>query len=152
MQPDPLACVPLVLDTNIVLDLFLFGDAATAPLQDALGLGRLDWIATPGMRDELQHVLGYSHIQGKLVASGLLAADVLARFDGAARIVEPAAKAVVRCSDPDDQPFIDLAVHHKCLLLSKDAAVLKLRKRLAPFEVGVLAALPPASSYSLNGM
>jgi predicted nucleic acid-binding protein len=35
------------------------------------------------------------------------------------------------CKDPDDQVFIDLAVAHGALLLSKDQAVLTMRKRLA---------------------
>jgi hypothetical protein len=36
-------------------------------------------------------------------------------------------------------------------LLSKDAAVLKLKRKLAALQVSVIAALPPASSYSLIG-
>ncbi|MDB5944967.1 MAG: putative toxin-antitoxin system toxin component, family, partial [Ramlibacter sp.] len=36
---------------------------------------------------------------------------------------------------PDDQKFIDLAVAHRALLLSKDRAVLALRKRLAALQV-----------------
>jgi hypothetical protein len=36
-------------------------------------------------------------------------------------------------------------------LLSKDAAVLKLKRKLAALEVSVVAAIPPASSYSLDG-
>ena len=46
--------------------------------------------------------------------------------------------------DPDDQKFIDLAVRHQGLLLSKDAAVLVLAKKLAALQVGVFAAIPPA--------
>jgi predicted nucleic acid-binding protein len=46
------------------------------------------------------------------------------------RIVDAAPKAPLTCTDRDDQIFIDLAVRHRCALLSKDRAVLKLRKRL----------------------
>jgi predicted nucleic acid-binding protein len=63
---------------------------------------------------------------------------VLADFDGRSRRVPPAARAPVRCRDPDDQIFIDLAVAHRAELLSKDALVLRLRKRLA--ALGVLVA------------
>jgi predicted nucleic acid-binding protein len=56
---------------------------------------------------------------------------------------------MVICTDRDDQKFIDLAVAHKGLLLSKDAAVLKTRKRLARVDVEVAPALP-ASSYGLS--
>ena len=77
-----------------------------------------------------------------LALSRLAAADVLAGFDRHARVVEAPPTAGVSCSDPDDQKFIDLAVQHKCLLLSKDAAVLTMKKRLAALEVSVLCALP----------
>ncbi len=46
--------------------------------------------------------------------------------------------------------FIDLAVAHRCMLLSKDAAVLSMTKRLAQLEVLAAPVLPP-SSYSLIG-
>jgi predicted nucleic acid-binding protein len=35
------------------------------------------------------------------------------------------------CTAPDDQHFLDLASQHKALLVSKDRAVLKQRKRVA---------------------
>ncbi|HXD43004.1 MAG TPA: putative toxin-antitoxin system toxin component, PIN family [Ramlibacter sp.] len=134
----------LVLDTNVVLDLLVFGDPATQPLQAALASGQLDWLATPAMRDELLRVLDYPHIAPRLASSGLAASEVLLRFDRQARIVEAPARAPVSCSDPDDQKFIDLAVRHQCLLLSKDAAVLALGKKLAALQVDAVAAMPPA--------
>jgi predicted nucleic acid-binding protein len=103
------------------------------------------------MRDELEHVLDYSHIASRLVSGGQRASDVLAGFDRRARIVAAPARASVTCGDPDDQKFIDLAVNQKCLLLSKDAAVLKLKRKLAAVQVSVMATMPPGSSYSLIG-
>jgi predicted nucleic acid-binding protein len=50
---------------------------------------------------------------------------------------EVAPKASVTCKDPDDQRFIDLAVAHRAQLLSKDKAILCMRKRL--LALGVLA-------------
>ena len=52
----------LVLDTNIVLDLLVFADPATAPLPGLMASGRLRWIATAGMRAELARVLAYAQI------------------------------------------------------------------------------------------
>jgi predicted nucleic acid-binding protein len=49
----------IVLDTNIVLDLFVFDDPATQPLQQALETQQLRWLATPAMRVELARVLAY---------------------------------------------------------------------------------------------
>ena len=48
---------PIVLDTNVVLDLLVFDDPATPALQQALDDGALRWIATPVMREELARVL-----------------------------------------------------------------------------------------------
>lgn len=120
----------LVLDTNIVLDLLVFADPATAALPDLLASGRLRWIATPGMRSELARVLGYPQIAPRVAFYGLTPGAVLARFDAAVQTVEPAPRASAICKDADDQPFIDLAVAHGAILLSKDRAVLQLRKRL----------------------
>ena len=133
---------PLVLDTNIVLDLFVFDDAQSRPLKAELERGSWGWVATQAMRDELERVLNYPHICSRLMLSRLAAEDVMASFDRHARVVESAPTAGVCCSDPDDQKFIDLAVQHKCVLLSKDAAVLTMEKRLAALEVSVLCALP----------
>ena len=132
---------PVVLDTNIVLDVFVFNDAQAQPLKKALEAGELDWLATQAMRDELQRVLAYPQIIPRLAFYQLDADDVLAAFDAHARLTEVAAKAGITCSDPDDQKFIDLAVAAKALLLSKDRHVLSMRKRLLAYEVRAQAAI-----------
>ena len=121
----------LILDTNIVLDAFVFSDAAALPVRDGLETGALQWIATQPMRDELQRVLAYPKIIPRLAFYQLDAAQVLAAFDRHVCIVDVAPKADITCKDADDQKFIDLAVAHGALLLSKDAAVLAMARRLA---------------------
>jgi putative PIN family toxin of toxin-antitoxin system len=130
----------LVLDTNIVLDVFVFADEVAKPLLPALTEGRLHWVATSAMRDELARVLDYPQIVPRLAFYGLVAGDVLAGFDRHAQVVEAPSKAPVTCSDPDDQKFIDLAVAHKALLISKDKQVLRLTNRLARLSVCVKTA------------
>ena len=120
----------VVLDTNIILDVFVFKDPATIPLKAALESGTNQWIATQPMRDELERVLAYPQIVPRLAFYQLTATDVLAQFDKFAQLEPVAPKASVTCKDADDQKFIDLAVAHKCLLLSKDDAVLCMAKRL----------------------
>ncbi len=134
----------IVLDTNIVLDAFVFADEAARPLRQALEAGELRWWATVAMRDELARVLRYPQIAPRLDFYGLAEADVLAAFDRHAQIVEAPVKAHVTCSDPDDQKFIDLAVARRALILSKDRAVLSMRKRLAAWSVPARSALAPA--------
>jgi putative PIN family toxin of toxin-antitoxin system len=119
-----------VIDTNIVLDLWLFEDPATIPLRAALQSGAISHLATDSMRDELERVLAYPHLVKRMAKSNIQAQDILNRFDEHLLAVEPAAKALFTCKDPDDQKFIDLAVAHAAPLLSKDKAILCMKKRL----------------------
>jgi putative PIN family toxin of toxin-antitoxin system len=119
-----------VIDTNIVLDLWLFEDPATIPLRAALQSGAISHLATASMRDELARVMTYPHLMKRMAKSNIQASDVLNRFDKYLLAAEPAAKAACTCKDPDDQKFIDLAVAHAVPLLSKDKAILCMKKRL----------------------
>ncbi|MEJ7931597.1 putative toxin-antitoxin system toxin component, PIN family [Ramlibacter sp. AN1015] len=136
----------VVIDTNVVLDAFVFGDAQAQPLLEGLRQQRLRWLATEAMRSELVRVLDYACIAARLDAGASDAAEVLRRFDAAATLVPPPAKAAPTCADPDDQKFVDLAVAFGATLLSKDRAVLALRRRLAPWSVTVVAALPACAA------
>lgn len=131
------AVEPIVIDTNIILDLLVFADVATVPLRQALDAGTLGWIATQAMRDELERVLAYPQIVPRLAFYRMSAADVLAQFDGYVSVVAVAPKASAVCKDADDQKFIDLAVARQARLLSKDRAVLCMKKRLLPWGVQV---------------
>lgn len=144
MTADP--CLPssptkIVLDTNIVLDAFVFNDPAAGPLRDGLRAGTLHWLATQPMREELERVLAYPQIVKRLAQGQVHASAVLAQFDTQAQLVAFAAKAPFTCTDPDDQKFIDLAVAHQALLLSKDRAVLCMRKRMLALAVSVQQAI-----------
>ena len=125
-----------VIDTNIVLDLWLFEDPATIPLRAALQSGAISHLATASMRDELERVLTYPHLVKRMAKSSIQAQDILSRFDEYLLSAAPAAQAACTCKDPDDQKFIDLAVAHAVPLLSKDNAILCMKKRL--FQSGVV--------------
>jgi putative PIN family toxin of toxin-antitoxin system len=131
----------LVLDTNIVLDAWVFGDAAATPLIAGLPQGRWRWLATAAMREELARVLAYPQITKSLAHHRVTPQEVLAQFDLYAELAPVAAKAPVTCKDPDDQKFIDLAVAHQATLLSKDHAVLCMAKRLLAHGVIAGAAI-----------
>ena len=131
----------IVLDTNIVLDAFLFNDPAAEPIRQALANKELDWLATQPMRDELERVLAYPKIAARLAFYKLTLAGVLAKFDHHARIVEVAPKASVTCSDADDQKFINLALQHNALLLSKDRDIISMKKRLLAQGIRAQAAM-----------
>ena len=132
---------PIVIDNNVVLDLLVFSDPATALLKDQLAAGQWRWIATRAMRDELAAVLQYPHMQRVMQGRGVQPEEVLEAVDAGVQWQEPAPKAVVTCKDKDDQKFIDLAVAQGAVLLSKDKAVLCMRKRLLALGVVVQRAI-----------
>ena len=133
----------LVLDTNVVLDLLVFADPRVRTLSEGLAAGSLHWLATPAMREELVRVLAYPKLAPHVALHRGEALAVLRDFDRQARLLERPAKAGLTCGDPDDQKFIDLAVAHRCVLLSKDRDVLRMRKRLAQLQVTATACLVP---------
>ena len=131
----------VVVDTNVALDLLIFSDPRTAPLRALLAQGRLAWIATQVMRDELERVLAYPHIAARMDYYRVDAAQVLEGFDAHVRLVNSAPRVAYVCKDADDQKFIDLAAEHRAILLSKDKAVICMRKRLLTLDAHVATAL-----------
>lgn len=139
---------PLVLDTNVVLDWLAFGDASSQPVFEAIQSGRCRWHATSAMRLELERVLTYKDLS----RVGFDLATVLSNWDAWVARVEPAAPSPnpLRCTDPDDQKFIDLGLQlGGCTLLSRDRAVLKLSRRARP--LGLTIATPQTWALSLAG-
>ncbi|MBW8365547.1 MAG: putative toxin-antitoxin system toxin component, PIN family [Rhizobium sp.] len=119
----------IVLDTNVVLDLLHYDDAAARPLLHALEAGRIRCVVTSATLNEWRRVLAYP-------AFGLDSARqaaLYARYQALA-VLEPAAIVadLPLCRDADDQKFIELAATaHAQGLVSKDRAVLRLRRRCA---------------------
>ncbi|MGK2952456.1 MAG: putative toxin-antitoxin system toxin component, PIN family [Thiobacillus sp.] len=120
-----------VIDTNVVLDLLHFDDLTARPLRLALEDGRVRCVVSAGTLAEWRRVLAYPEF-------GLDSAQQATLF---ARYQALAVKAdavggdfgLPRCSDPDDQQFIELAAATAAQgLISRDRAVLKLRRRCAP--------------------
>ena len=131
----------IVLDTNIILDVFVFNDSAAEPIRQGLAANTLNWLATQAMKGELERVLAYPKIAQRLKFYGLTLDAVLTKFDQHTQLVDAALKATLTCKDADDQKFIDLAVQHQALLISKDQHILLMRKRLLVHGIRAQAAL-----------
>ena len=119
-----------VLDTNVVLDWFLFGNPQCAALQQALTSAALRWVATAEMRDELTHVLARGGLDRWRPDLPLLGSQ-WDKYCVEVPAPPPASHATrLRCTDADDQKFIDLELACGARwLLSHDRAVLKLARK-----------------------
>lgn len=117
----------IVLDTNVVLDLFHWANVDAVPIMAALEAGRIECLVDERTLDELQRVLTYPQL--KLTPD--MIAERYARYSDLITVV-PAGEAapLPRCKDRDDQKFLELAERSGAdLLVSKDKALLKLRGR-----------------------
>jgi predicted nucleic acid-binding protein len=128
-----------VLDSNTVLDWLVFGDPHGLAVGAAVIARRLQWLATAAMRDELAHVLARGHLEHWMPNAAALWCT-WAQFCTEVPVPPPCAPALrLRCADPDDQKFIDLAIANPdCWLLTRDRAVLALARRLRPHGVDAL--------------
>lgn len=129
----------LVLDTNAVLDWLVFDNPASQAVTSAIVTGAVRWIANAAVRDEL--------------------ADVLARGVGARwqpdlpRLWNAWERHVIlieqppqgapprrpRCSDTDDQKFVDLALDYRAeWLITRDRALLKLARRVRSLGLAIV--------------
>jgi uncharacterized protein len=134
-SPAPCAAhaLPVVLDSNVWLDILVFDDPHTRPIRAALERGAIRALIDARCQAELAHVLDYPHLAGR----GIAKADALAALGGLVTLVElpelpPDARALPQCRDRDDQKFLELArASGAAWLVSKDRAVLKMAKRIA---------------------
>ncbi len=129
----------VVLDTNVVLDWFVFRNPESIAFAGAIVKGNLRWIATLEMRDELAHVLARGHLDMWQVDAPALWAAWDRHCMNLPTPAEMGPRGQLRCSDADDQKFIDLAVTAGAhWLLTRDRAVLKLARRLRERGVEVM--------------
>lgn len=121
----------LVLDTNVWLDLLLFGDARCLPLQAALDQATAIALTDHPCRAEWHRVLGYPALR---LADGE-AERLRDRYDVLAVRVDAPTRPqpwppLPRCKDADDQKFLELAcAAHASVLLTRDDALLALGRR-----------------------
>ena len=135
----------LVLDTNVVLDLFHWANTDAVPIMAALEAGQIQCFADARTLDELQRVLTYPQL--KMTPEMIV--ERYARYSGLIQMVEAGeAPKLPRCKDRDDQKFLELAARCAAnLLVSKDKALLSLRGRT---NLGFQILKPEAASIFLK--
>ena len=129
--------LPVVLDTNVVLDMLVFDDPAVGPLVSALAAGEVTAWADEATLTELALVLAYPSFA--LDEAARQAAQ--ARYRGLVRVAPEdlgmPAPPLPRCRDRDDQKFLVLAARVGATwLVSKDKRVLALAgHKDVPFDI-----------------
>jgi putative PIN family toxin of toxin-antitoxin system len=124
----------LVIDTNVVLDLFHFADPAALPLLAAREAGRAQFFTDGAALDELSRVVAYPEFG----LSAMAGQELVTRYRQLVLPVEPGeVPKLPKCRDRDDQKFLELAFRCQAgLLVSKDKALLKLKGRTnLPFRI-----------------
>lgn len=139
------ASVPrVVLDSNVWIDILVFDDIVSRPIRAALECGAIIGLTDSRCFDELTRVLDYPQFRAPFARFGLERDALLARTRELAQFVAPVESAraakLPRCSDIDDQKFLELALAGTAdWLVSKDRALLKLARRTARdfgFQIG----------------
>lgn len=138
-QPVPEAADIAVLDTQVVLDWLVFRDHAASALASAIECRSLRWIVSPPMLSELEHVLDRG-VGAAWSPDRAMIRNVCRRAAVAVDVaVDAAAVSALRCADPDDQMFIDLAVAAGAQwLFTRDKALLRLTSRARDRGVHIL--------------
>ena len=143
----PASAQPIVIDTNVCLDLFVFHDPRWEPLLKALEGGELRAVTRADCRDEYLAVLRYPHlpldIETRAVAT--------TRFDRLVTVVAPDSKPIRLpiCSDRDDQKFLELARDAgAAILVTKDKALLKLNRKTT--QAGMFRIMLPEAWVKLQ--
>lgn len=148
---------PLVIDTNVVLALWLFADPALSTLRAAIETGRFTLLSRADALTELALVLDYPRFGLDAGARETILAHYrrwlhCLPLPSAAQTVELA--GLPACADRDDQKFIEIAyLGGAAQLLTRDRQLLRIgRKRQlkARFQTlspeAFIQAMPPASA------
>lgn len=123
------AAVRVVLDTNVLLSLFVFADSRFALLRERLVGGQLLALTDTRCLNEFRRVLAYPMFSLDQSAQ----AAAFDAYADLARLVPPAAGATAalpECADTDDQKFLEVARDGQAdWLVTSDKALLKLARR-----------------------
>ncbi|MES2048386.1 MAG: putative toxin-antitoxin system toxin component, PIN family [Pseudomonadota bacterium] len=118
----------VVIDTNVCLDLFVFNDPRWAKLLSGLKDGSIKALTREDCRQEWLAVLHYPH----LPIDDISRDQIIIAFDEFISCVSPVQKNIQlpRCSDKDDQKFMEIASDAGVeTLITKDKALLKLARK-----------------------
>jgi len=139
---DGVATRQLVLDTNVVLDWIVFNDPGVEPIARAIESGQAQPVTSDACLEELRRVLEYPALKLDAATRSIAFERYRARatlFDAG---ILSAPAELPRCTDADDQKFLELAWHANAhWLITKDRALLKLARAVE--KLGRFAVVNP---------
>jgi putative PIN family toxin of toxin-antitoxin system len=121
---------PVVLDTNILLDIFVFHDERAANLRQAIMAKNIQFVASQKTLEEFADVI--SRPLFKLDSQ--TQSSIIEEWQSFAQLSDDSdlAPAPWKCQDTDDQIFLDLTyLVRPAILISKDNALLQVASRAA---------------------
>ncbi len=141
----------VVIDTNVLLDFWVFADTRAKALHDALLAGRVQAVRSDATDAELIEVLARPVFDSARARRGNgLHAD-LQRWRDQAQHVARSAPCSLLCSDRADQKFLDLAISAAVhALITKDRALLKLARKAKNLNLSIVA--PEAALAALGAI
>ena len=131
----PAAQVPrVVLDTNVWLDCLMFEDPRLQTWVAALAEGRCQALICERTREEWLRMVAHARFQPR---SRSREAQIEV-FHSWTELCPDPPPCGLRPRDPDDQVFVDLAVHERAShLLTRDKALLKLRRKALAHQLTI---------------
>ena len=125
---------PVILDTNILLDIFVFNDERALHLKKVLFDKTIHFVASQKTIEEFADVISRPIFK----LDEQTQASILAQWQFIAKQQDDSdlTPAPWTCQDPDDQIFLNLAYRLRpTLLISKDNAVLQIARSAASEDI-----------------
>jgi putative PIN family toxin of toxin-antitoxin system len=114
-----------VIDTNVLLDFWVFDDPSARRLRSALDDGAVVALSSGECVDEFTAVL----MREQFDVATEKRFEILRHWDRLAERIDRVHAAPLACTDPHDQKFLDLACTARAdWLVTKDKALLRLGK------------------------
>lgn len=126
----------LVIDTNVLVSALVFKDSRHIPLREAWEAKRVTPLLSVATYRELKHVLCYRMfaLEDDQIQAAI---ERIGPFIEWIAIDETQTVTLPKCSDRDDQKFLDVALCGRAdALVTYDKALLKMRRRDLGFRIG----------------
>lgn len=120
-----------LLDANVLVSAALSARGAPARLIKAWLSGEFELVVSPALLGELERVLAYPKIRSRIPQDDAAALLELLR-DVGLLLDDPDGEPPVAVSDPDDRYLVVLAASARAILVTGDAALLRLAELQIP--------------------